>query len=84
MCLQKIVPFPLVRRRGLVRRQAAWFLEQRHDAAEANLRRELHRQREALLRKGVAPPEAEAEAQALETAIRTEAWLIGATSESGA
>lgn len=75
----KVVPFPLTRRRKFVMRQAAWFLRQRSDAAETNLRRELVRQRAALVRKGVCQSLAEVEVRAVERAIRTEAWLLDLT-----
>lgn len=69
-------PFPLARRRDLVLRQAAWFLEQGPRGAEANLRRQLQVQRDTLLRRSVAPTTADAALRALEAAIRCEAQLL--------
>jgi hypothetical protein len=68
-----VVPFPLARRRDLIRRQAAWFVEQSHRAAERNLARQLDVQRETMRRRGVSARTAEAEIAELEAAIRARA-----------
>ena len=68
--MSEVVPFPLARRRTFVVRQAAWFAEQRHGAAESYLRRQLETQADALRRRGVHPSRIEAECRSLEAAIR--------------
>lgn len=71
-----ILPFPLARRRDLVRKQAGLFARSAPRAAENLLGLALDTQRKALLRKGCDPAAAEAQVQALEGAIRAEVWRI--------
>lgn len=80
----EVMAFPPARRLDFVRRQAAWFVEQSHEAAEANLARQLERQRETLLRKGVNPDRLTADIRQLEDAIRREVWRLVLTPEVGA
>ena len=80
----EVLPFPLVRRRAYVRRQAAWFCEQTAKGAENNLFRQMNVQRDALLNRGVDPERVEAEVRALEAAIRCEVWRLVLTPELGA
>jgi hypothetical protein len=68
-----ILPFPLARRRAFVRRQAAWYREQGHRAAERNLAHQLKLQRDVLLRRGVDPHVVAREIVALAAAVRLEA-----------
>ncbi len=82
--MAEILAFPPARRLGFVRRQAKWFVEQGHDAAEANLLRQLERQRETLLRKGVDAAHLAEEIRDLESAIRAEVWRLVLTPEVGA
>ncbi len=82
--MAEILAFPPARRLGFVRRQAAWFVEQSHEAAEANLARQLDLQRETLLRKGVDAGRLAAEIRDLESAIRSEVWRLVLTPEVGA
>ena len=79
-----VLPFPLARRADLVRRQAAWFVEQGHRAAEVNLSRQLDNQRDCLVRKGVSLRTAVAEVRRLESAIRSEVWRLTLAPECGA
>jgi hypothetical protein len=72
----EILPFPLSRRCDLINRQAAWFAEQNHHAAEASLRRLLQIQRETLNRRGVDQARIDAECRALEEAIRRRVALV--------
>ena len=74
----EVLPFPLSRRRAFVMRQAAWFAEQRHQPAEADLRRQLRVQADALRRRGVDHGRIDAECAALESAIRAQVlrWSI--------
>lgn len=67
-----ILAFPLARRRALIRRQAAWFVEQGGRAAELNLSTQLQRQRDVLVRKGIDPLVIATEILELEAAIRAE------------
>jgi hypothetical protein len=75
--LAEVVPFPLVRRRDLIMRQAQWFAEQSRSAAERNLRRQVHVQRETLLRRGIPPEVVEQQCAEMEAAIRAAAWRFG-------
>ena len=70
--MAQVLPFPLVRRRNLIRRQARFYADQAPQAAEKNLAHQLKVQGEALVRKGVAPDVADAEVRSLERAIRCE------------
>lgn len=79
-----VVPFTLSRRRDLIRRQASWFLEQGHRAAERNLSRQLDVQRTALLSKGIDPERVDGEVRALAAAIRAEVWRRVLAPEVGA
>lgn len=72
----RVLPFPLSRRRDLIRRQAQWFSAQPARAAERNLQHQLGVQLEALRRKGVDDETANAEVVALEGAIRAEVWWV--------
>lgn len=74
--MAEILPFPLHRRANLIRRQAAWFIEQPARAAEKNLQYLLRRQVDTLLSKGVQPDIARVEAEALAGAIRAEVWRM--------
>lgn len=68
-----IAPFPLARRVGLVRKQAAWFLAQDSlRGAEANLRRLLEIQRQALRARGIDVATVDSEVRTLEEAIRAQ------------
>lgn len=82
--MAEVIAFPLARRRDLVRRQATWFVDQSHDAAEANLARQLERQRDILTRKGADPVRLDQEIRELESAIRAEVWRLVLTPEVGA
>jgi hypothetical protein len=72
--MAQILPFPLAKRAGLIRKQARFFLSQPHGPAEKNLAAQLDVQRQALHRRSVTPEVIEAEVAALEVAIRAEAW----------
>ena len=72
--MAQVLPFPLARRRDLVRRQASFYTDQRPYAAETNLARQLQVQADTLLRKGVAPEVVAAEVECLKGAIRAEVW----------
>jgi hypothetical protein len=73
----EVIAFPLVRRRDLIMRQAQWFAEQSRSAAEKNLRRQVHVQRETLLRRGIPPETVEQQCAEMEAAIRAAAWRFG-------
>jgi hypothetical protein len=68
----QVLPFPLVRRRGLAAKQARYMVGIRPEKAAQHLERQLKIQRETLTRYGVAAVRVEAEVAALETQIRTE------------
>jgi hypothetical protein len=70
--MAEVVPFPLVRRRPLVTRQAGAFARDGRIPADRSLIHQLEVQRRALLSAGVSPDRAEAEVRALEAAIRQE------------
>lgn len=70
--MAQVLPFPLTRRRDLIRRQARFYADQAPRAAEKNLAHQLKVQGEALIRKGVEPATAQDEVRSLELAIRAE------------
>ena len=74
--MAQVLPFPLVRRRDLIRRQARFYADQAPRAAEKNLGHQLQVQADALLRKGVEPEAVQAQVEALQGAIRAEVWRL--------
>lgn len=70
----QIIPFPPVRRRYFVVKQANRMASLSRDAAERHLNAQLRIQREAYERKGVNPDIIEQEIRALESAIRSALW----------
>lgn len=70
----QIIPFPPVRRRHFVARQANRMASLSGYAAERHLVSQLRIQREAYERKGVDPDIIEHEIRALESAIRSALW----------
>lgn len=78
--MAEILPFPLNRRRAFILRQARWFAEHRAQTAEINLRRQIHVQREALLRRCIHAEIVDRQCRELEDAIRTAAFsFVGAS-----
>lgn len=82
--MARVIPFPLARRSGWVRRQAAWFCDQSHAAAEKNLRAALEVQRQTMERRGVSADLIEGELEAGQSAIRAEIWRLVLTPEASA
>lgn len=82
--MAEVLAFPLARRRGFIRRQAAWYCEQGQRAAESNLQYQMMVQRDALLNKGVDPASVEAGVRALEQAIRDECLRLTFSPQVGA
>ncbi len=74
--MAEIVPFPTVRRRDYVRRQAMRMAELSSAAAEKHLRAQLTIQARTMVRKGIAADRIEREQRALETAIRVHLWHL--------
>ena len=74
--MAQVLPFPLTRRRDLIRRQARFYADQAPRAAEKNLAHQLKVQGEALIRKGVEPEAVQAQVEALQGAIRAEVWRL--------
>jgi len=68
----EILAFPLARRAGFIRNQAARYLDLTPRGAESNLDHQLGLQRQTLLRKEIDPVVVEREVHALEQAIRNE------------
>jgi hypothetical protein len=71
-----ILPFPTVRRVGLIKNLAWQLASYRPEAGERTFARQLDQQREAMARRGLAPDVIEGEIHALETAVRTMRWQI--------
>jgi hypothetical protein len=67
----QILPFPLVRRRAFIAKQAAHAALMNPDAGERYVRYQLKIQRDSMLRKGVAEHLIDRELKCLEIAIRT-------------
>jgi hypothetical protein len=74
--MAQIVPFPAVRRIGLIRNMARVMATYRTDAAERTLQARLDATRNAMLRRGITPEVAAREVRSLELAIRTKLWTI--------
>jgi hypothetical protein len=74
--MSEIVPFPAVRRVGLIRNMARVLATYSADGAERTLRARLDAARAAMLRKGIRPEVTECEVRSLELAIRTKLWTI--------
>jgi hypothetical protein len=72
----EIIPFPATRRVGFIRNVARVLATYSADAAETALNARLGTQRDAMLRRGVAPEVAAREVRSLELAIRTRLWVI--------
>jgi hypothetical protein len=71
-----VLPFPLVRRRDFVLRNADRIAEAEPKTAEKLLAHTTKIQAETMARRGVAPDLIALEAKALETAIRCEVWRL--------
>lgn len=75
--MSKVLPFPVIRRRDFIARQAARMAaSSRTDAAERWLEHVVNRHRETLLRKGVEPSLVARECKALASAMRAQVWNI--------
>jgi hypothetical protein len=72
----EIVPFPAVRRVGLIRNMARLLATYSVDAAERTLHARLDATRDAMLRRGLEPESVAREVRSLELAIRAELWTI--------
>jgi uncharacterized protein DUF6074 len=72
--MSKIVPFPQVKRRRFVTRNAIRLAELPHKTAEKLLASTLKRQAEAMARKGIPAAIIERESRSLENAIRAGLW----------
>jgi Family of unknown function (DUF6074) len=70
----KIVPFPAVRRRRFVTRNAIRLAGLPHKTAEKLLAATLRQQAEVMARRGIAAAVIDAEIRSLENAIRAELW----------
>ena len=70
----KLIPFPQVRRRRFVTRNAIRLAGLSHKTAEKLLATTLKRQAEAMTRKGIPAAVIERESRNLEGAIRAELW----------
>jgi len=71
-----IVPFPIVRRRDFVLRNAARIAEAQPKTAEKLLTHTINVQVETIARRGIAPSLIAREARALENAVRWEIWRL--------
>jgi Family of unknown function (DUF6074) len=72
--VSKIVPFPQIRRRRFVTRNAIRLAGLPHKTAEKLLAATLRQQAEVMARKGIAAAVIERESRSLENAIRAELW----------
>lgn len=79
----ELIPFPIIRRRELVKRQAFYMACRSATEAEKYLRRQLDVQRNHLGRKGVASDRIEAEVLAYEGAIRAALWRLVMQGQGG-
>jgi hypothetical protein len=70
----KVVPFPQIRRRRFVIRNAVRLAALPYKTAEKLLAAKLRRQAEVMARKGIPAAMIESESRSLESAIRAELW----------
>ncbi len=80
--MAEILPFPAVRRRDYVHRQAVRMAELSPVAAEKHLRAQLSLQAKTMARKGIAPDAIDRELGTLETAIRVLLWRVVLTGDT--
>jgi len=69
-----VLPFPLARRVGLVRRQAAYALSMKPASGERQIERIVEQQRESLVSKGCPSDLVAEQCRQLEGAIRAAMW----------
>ena len=74
--MAEVLPFPIVRRRDYVRRQAVRMAEVSPAAAEKHLQAQLKLQAKTMARKGIGEDLIVREQQSLETAIRVHLWRL--------
>jgi hypothetical protein len=74
--MTKIIPFPLTRRIGSIRRMAHMMASYTPEGGERALATPLRRQYEALLRRGIAPEVAARQVRSFELAIRAQLWRL--------
>lgn len=74
--MAEIVPFPTVRRVGMIRNMARLLATYSADAAERTLHARLDATRDAMLRRGLKPEVVTDEVRSLELAIRAELWTV--------
>lgn len=73
--MAEILPFPYARRRGFIRKQAAFLGAIREDVAEKHLRQQLKVQRETMERRGIDPDRIATELRTAELILRMHASL---------
>jgi hypothetical protein len=71
-----VIPFPLVRRRDFVLRNAGRIADSTPRTAEKLLAHAINIQAETMLRRGIDPALVAQQARAFETAIRAEVWRL--------
>lgn len=72
--MAEVIPFPLARRVGLIRKQASFALSMKADSGERQIRRTIEQQRESLIGKGCSPEVVNLHCAQLEGAIRAAMW----------
>ena len=80
--MAEVLPFPVVRRRDYVRRQAARMAELSDAAAENHLRAQLSLQAKTMAKKGISSAIIERELRSLEVAIRVLLWRLVLTGDT--
>jgi hypothetical protein len=71
-----VIPFPLIRRKGLVWRQAQHALSMKPESCERQVKRSVQQQRDRLTRIGIDPIVIDRECSQLEGAIRAAMWQL--------
>jgi len=72
--MTQIVPFPLAKRVGFIRKHAELALSMTPSGSDGHIDRQIEIQRQALLRKGCEPRCVDRECDQLEGAIRGAMW----------
>lgn len=75
-----VVPFPRIRDRAFVEKQASWLASLPMATAEKQLARQLHVQRETMVRRGIALDLIEEQVVQIEFAIREAMFNLGDSS----
>lgn len=82
--MAEVVPFPIVRRRAFIQRQASRAAELNQHAGERHIQQQVKVQVDAMRRKGIPEDLIALEVKCMETAIRAALWKAVIDAPGGA